>query len=84
MEKALPAVAGVQEGQLAWSLKQNHNCPRAVVGIHKGDSHACHLERAVQGHNMKKPCWHLEALLDQACCDGRAVDRACKKRHLRV
>lgn len=83
-KKALPAVASVQEGQFARGLKQDHDCTRAVVGIHKSDSHACHLEWAVQGYNVEELCWHLQALLNQACCDGRAVDYACSKRQLHV
>lgn len=73
----LPAISSVQQGQLSWGFKQDHDGPRAVVSIHKSDRHACNLNRAVQGHNLEAPRRYLEPLVHQTRCDWRAIDDAC-------
>ena len=69
----------MQQWQLARGFKQDHDSSWAVMRVHEGDGHPCHLYRAVQGHNLEPPQGHLQALVYQARCDGRAVDGACQK-----
>ena len=77
IEEEGPAVPSVQQRQPARRLKQDHHSAGAVVGVNKGDSHSSHLYRAVQRDHVQAGCRHLQTLVHQPGCDGRAVNGAC-------